>query len=364
MSSENNTTTNNNNNTLPTVPTTNNNTVNTINTLPTIPTTNNNTVNTVPDNKQENVIYAQYIEKDYAWEHEQEMILKKWADKALCFKIMHERAYKRYWCLNAWFNIPIIIISTITGTGNFASGNFLSGSEYFIFALGALNLFGGVLATVSTYMGVAQKVESHRFASISWDKFSRRIQIELAKSRKDRLKARDFIRQSTEEYDRLIEMSPMLPNDIIRWFISLVENNDPEPLNDCGSCFYEYFCFACGCNMCFCCCCEESPNSNKPKLYSLTSSWKDIEIPEIAGRIKETEIAGYTKDPISYINNQNSVNINNPKLQPSKSRFIAIQNTSQPIKQNSVIIDMTKNSKMIELQKMSLKDINDNSDSE
>jgi hypothetical protein len=40
--------------------------------------------------------------------------LKKWADKGQCYKAMHERSYKRYWCLNAWFNIPVIIISTIT----------------------------------------------------------------------------------------------------------------------------------------------------------------------------------------------------------------------------------------------------------
>jgi hypothetical protein len=322
---------------------------------------------------QENIIYTQYVEKDYAWEEEQEMILKKWADKALCFKIMHERAYKRYWCLNAWFNIPIIVISTITGTGNFASGNFLSGSEYFIFALGALNLFGGVLATIATYMGVAQKVEAHRFASISWDKFSRKIQIELAKSRKDRLKARDFIRQSTEEYDRLIEMSPMLPNDIIRWFINLVENNDPEPLNDCGSCFYEYFCFACGCNVCFArTCCRGSANgNNNPGLYSLKSSWKDIEIPEIAGRVKPTEIAKVhnTFTP--------------PPLNSSKSRFITIQNPEslqKSINNNSSIVEdinrtnanavninrpTNANATVIELQNISLRDIkNVDSDSE
>ena len=50
-------------------------------------------------------------EKDYAWKDEQERILKKWADKALCFKMMHERAYRRFWCLNAWYSIPVIIIA-------------------------------------------------------------------------------------------------------------------------------------------------------------------------------------------------------------------------------------------------------------
>ena len=47
------------------------------------------------------------------WNDENELILKKWADKALCFKTMHDRATKKYWCLNAWFSIPVIILSLI-----------------------------------------------------------------------------------------------------------------------------------------------------------------------------------------------------------------------------------------------------------
>ena len=236
-----------------------------------------------------NVYYAQVVEKDYAWKEEQEKILKKWADKALCFKMMHEKSHKRYWCLNAWFNIPIIIISTITGTGNFASGNFITGSSYFIFALGALNLFGGILATIATYTGVAQKLEAHRFASIGWDKFARRIQIELAKSRKDRVKARDFIRQSAEEYDRLIEMSPILPNDIVRWFINLVKNNSEESMNECATCCHETFCFACGCGFCLNWCCPKPKEKKCP--IDLSSEWNEIDVPEIIGRIKSTKIA-------------------------------------------------------------------------
>ena len=162
-------------------------------------------------------------EKDYAWKREQEVILKKWADKALCFKMMHERAHRRFWCLNAWFNIPVIILSTITGAGNVATASFNDTAPYVTYIIGAVNIFSAILATIATYTGVAQKLEAHRFASIAWDKFSRKLQIELAKSRLDRVKARDFIKQAAEEYDRLIEMSPILPNDIIRKIISYLD---------------------------------------------------------------------------------------------------------------------------------------------
>jgi hypothetical protein len=253
------------------------------------------------------------IEGEYAWKKEQENILKKWADKSLCFKIMHERSYNRYWCLNAWFNIPVIIISTITGTGNFASGSFGTNSQYIIFILGAFNIFAGILATIATYTAVARKVEEHRFASVSWDKFARRLQIELAKSRADRVKAKEFIKSSSEEYDRLIEMSPILPNDIIRWFTDMIKTGEPEELGECATCCYECFCFPFGCGFCpcfsiiFCDCSNEKTAIEETDDIELIKIWKQIELPETIGRIKPTEIA---IEPIS----QTIVNITENKL--------------------------------------------------
>lgn len=247
------------------------------------------------------------IEKDYTWEKEQEIILKKWADKAMCFKMMHERAYRRFWCLNAWFNIPVIILSTITGASNVASPSFINTAAYISYIIGFMNIFAGILATISTYMGVAQKVESHRISSISWEKFSRKIQIELAKTRKYRISAKDFIKQSNDEYDRLIEISPILPNDIIRWFTNMIETGEfEEQIGNCGQCCFECFCFPCGCGCCKCfnvlCCycksCRDTKTKAKIEEDNLIKSLlKNIELPDIIGHIKPTEIA---IEPIPY----------------------------------------------------------------
>ncbi len=245
------------------------------------------------ENKDSSDTNQKLDEKEYAWKSEQEHILKKWADKSLCFKIMHERANKKYWCLNAWFNIPVIIISTLTGTGNFASGNLDSNSMFIIFGFGALNIFAGILATIATYTGVAQKLEAHRFACVSWDKFSRKLQIELAKAREDRNSAKEFIKQSAEEYDRLIEMSPILPNDILRWFTNMIETGEFEQdLNECETCCYECFCFPCGCGFCSCTIGFHKKTPEELETENdIKKSWKQIELPEVIGRIKPTEIA-------------------------------------------------------------------------
>lgn len=231
-------------------------------------------------------------ESDYPWKEEQEKILKKWADKGQCFKAMHERAYKRYWCLNAWFSIPVIILSTVTGTGNFALSQFGEYEKIASLVIGGLNLFSAIVSTIAQYTGVAQKLESHRIAAITWDKFSRKIQVELAKSRRDRMPAKDFVNNCSESFDRLIEVSPIMPNDIIRWFNNMVETGRfEEDLGECNTCCYECFCFPFGCKACNCSLgCK--PNAKKQEqLEELKRSWKDIELPEILGRIKPTEIA-------------------------------------------------------------------------
>ncbi len=235
-------------------------------------------------------------EKEYFWKKEQEDILKKWADKSLCFKMMHERAHRRFWCLNAWFNIPVIILSTVTGAGNVATASFNDSAPYITYIIGGINIFSAILATIATYTGVAQKLEAHRFSSVSFDKFARKLQIELAKSRSDRAKVKDFIKQAAEEYDRLIEMSPILPNDIIRWFTNMIETGEfEEDIGECATCCYECFCFPCGCSYCscfnvLCCNCASKPEPSEEDK-AVKASWKLIELPEVIGRIKPTEIA-------------------------------------------------------------------------
>ena len=54
------------------------------------------------------------------WTCEHEQILIEWADKAMCYRWLHSKANAMYSSLNAWYTIPVIIISTLTGTANFA----------------------------------------------------------------------------------------------------------------------------------------------------------------------------------------------------------------------------------------------------
>ena len=54
------------------------------------------------------------------WTPEHEQILIEWADKAMCYRWLHSKANAMYSTLNSWYTIPVIVISTLTGTANFA----------------------------------------------------------------------------------------------------------------------------------------------------------------------------------------------------------------------------------------------------
>ena len=64
-------------------------------------------------------------------------------------------------------------------------------------------------------MKISELNEAHRVASIAWGKFYRNSKVELSKSPKERSDVLQILKQSKEEFDRLIETSPNISEDII-----------------------------------------------------------------------------------------------------------------------------------------------------
>ena len=62
--------------------------------------------------------------KKKIWHKQQEKVLKEWSEIGASYRYMHDRAYTMYNAQNLRFALPVIIISTVTGTANFAQGSF------------------------------------------------------------------------------------------------------------------------------------------------------------------------------------------------------------------------------------------------
>jgi hypothetical protein len=153
------------------------------------------------------------------WTPEHEKILIEWADKAMCYRWLHSKANAMFSSLNAWYTIPVIIISTLTGTANFAQDRVPSNYQgVFVMFVGAFNILAGIITTIQQFLKITQLNEAHRVSSIAWDKFYRNIKIELAKHPLERMEVKQMVKMSKEEFDRLMETSPSIPENIVKYF--------------------------------------------------------------------------------------------------------------------------------------------------
>jgi hypothetical protein len=155
--------------------------------------------------------------KDWGPEHEK--VLTEWADKANCYQWLHTKCNEKFHSLHIWYTIPVIIMSTLTGTANFAQSKIPESFQgYATMIIGAVNITAGIITTVQQFLKINELNEGHRVASIAWDKFYRRIKVELSKKPGERPKVDDFFKSATDEFDRLMETSPSIEPDVLKRF--------------------------------------------------------------------------------------------------------------------------------------------------
>ena len=154
------------------------------------------------------------------WHPQQEKILKAWGEAAACYRYMHYQAYCSYKKLSMKFTIPLIIVSTVTGTANFAQETFPPSVQPFVpSAIGGLNLITAIATTIMQFLKINELMEGHRVASVQYGKVSRTIRLELTLPLSERtLNGTNMIENMRTEYDRLIEQSPNVPKKMIDAF--------------------------------------------------------------------------------------------------------------------------------------------------
>lgn len=153
------------------------------------------------------------------WTSDHEDILVEWGDKAMCFRWLHSRAHALYSKLNYNYTIPVIVISTLTGTANFAQDRVpLAYQGYYVMVVGGFNILAGIITTIQQFLKITQLNEAHRVSGIAWDKFYRNIKIELARHPDERMHVNQMLKMCKEEFDRMMETSPVIPDEIIEEF--------------------------------------------------------------------------------------------------------------------------------------------------
>ena len=156
-------------------------------------------------------------------------------EKAHCLSWIHKQAEAMYSNRRTWIDLPVIVGSGVIAFLNAGSQSMFEDARISSIALGVGSLVVGILNTLGSYFGWAKRAEGHRISSIHYSKLYRFITVELSLPREERMNPHDFLKYVKDQYDRLQEISPMVPQPIIRTFQSRFKNyteiSKPEEAN-------------------------------------------------------------------------------------------------------------------------------------
>jgi len=173
--------------------------------------------------------------KNIHWTEMLEEYFASTGEKSHCLSWCHKRAEQIFSTRKTWIDLPVIIISGVTGFLSAGSPSLFSDAKLASISLGVASLFVSVLNTAGSYYGWAKRAEGHRISAIHYARLYRAITVELALPREERMQPHDFLKYVKDQYDRLQEISPLLPTEVItefqHKFASEKEISKPEEAN-------------------------------------------------------------------------------------------------------------------------------------
>lgn len=173
---------------------------------------------------------------EITWNQQLELYFIEQGEQAHGLTILHKNAEALYSHRKTLIEIPVIIISSITGFLSVGSTSMFAGQEQASsVSLGILSLMVSVFQTVGTYFGWAKRAEGHRISSIQYARLHRHLKIEMGLPRDQRQPATELLKFVKDSVDRLQEISPMLPQKVIQEykknFSSITDIQHPTETN-------------------------------------------------------------------------------------------------------------------------------------
>jgi hypothetical protein len=164
---------------------------------------------------------SEEISKTIAWNGRLEEYFSATGEKSHCLSYMHKKSEELYSKRRTFIDLPVIVFSGVLGFLSVGSSSMFAGAEGISsIAVGVGSLFVSVLNTVGSYFQFSKRAEGHRIASIQYAKLYRFLNIEMSLPREERMSPHDLLKTTKENYDRLQEISPLLPPEVIADFKS------------------------------------------------------------------------------------------------------------------------------------------------
>lgn len=162
------------------------------------------------------------------WNSNLEQYFATTGEKAHCYSWLHKRAEEIYSKLTTWIDIPVIILSSINAAVSVGSQSLFGNADKSSVCVGAVALITAIMGVVNSYFSWARRAEGHRISSLNYAKLYRFLSIEMSLPRHERMNPADLLKYVRNEYDRLSEVSPLIPPKVIEMFKQRFSNEKYE----------------------------------------------------------------------------------------------------------------------------------------
>ena len=163
------------------------------------------------------------------WTKNLEQYFKELGEQSLCLSMLHKDSEAVFSRKAQWIDLPVIVLSTLCGSLTLSAKSLFgeANEETALKAVGGLSLFSGVLGTIQAYFSFSRRAENHRNSYLEYAKLYRFVKVELGLPRQQRIQAKDLIKIVNDGFERLNELSPLVPPKILSNFRSKYKK---EPL--------------------------------------------------------------------------------------------------------------------------------------
>lgn len=153
---------------------------------------------------------------EIGWNSALEELLCAEAEKCSGLAWLHSYSEVEYSVKNNRLQLPIIILSTITGAASVGSGTLFPGNAGLAsIVLGGISILVSILGLVNSHYSFGKRAEGHKIGSVQYAQIHRTIHIEMALPRDQRMPPKQLLRYIKDDLKRLMETIPRVPENII-----------------------------------------------------------------------------------------------------------------------------------------------------
>ena len=91
-----------------------------------------------------------------AWDDSVEGLLQKYCDEAQTREALHRRSYYRYKKLTTCFNLPVIVLSCLSGSFQFLSAGYPDIEQHIVTATASVSILTAIISAVSSYLKLGE----------------------------------------------------------------------------------------------------------------------------------------------------------------------------------------------------------------